>query len=72
MSLPREPKKHGFVEDTLTRAELEAPFRLARAGGEPITGPTRVYCEIEELDGVTIYADRDPWTGDVLQVGIAK
>lgn len=42
--------KHGHVDETLTRAEREAPFRLAPAEVDTIEGPTRLACTITETD----------------------
>lgn len=65
-------RKHRFVDATLTRAEREAPFVLSDHDGEPIDGPTRIYCEIEDTGDAVIFADRDPKNGDVIEVGVLR
>jgi hypothetical protein len=40
--------KHRHVDETLTRAEREAPFRLADGDAEPLDGPTRLAAMITE------------------------
>jgi len=42
--------KHAHVDETLTRAEREAPFRLADAEADPVEGPTRLACVVTETD----------------------
>ncbi|OYW56816.1 MAG: hypothetical protein B7Y80_01655 [Hyphomicrobium sp. 32-62-53] len=42
--------KHAHVDETLTRAEREAPFRLAPADAGTVEGPTRLACTITETD----------------------
>ena len=47
------------VAVTLTRAELEAPFKVFDPEADPITGPTRTALEIvENAEGFT-FIDRD-------------
>lgn len=41
-----EWERNQFVDETLTRAEREAPFRLGDGELEPIAGPTRLFLEI--------------------------
>lgn len=65
----RKPSKHGFVDATLTRAELEAPFRLGDGAAGVVERPARVYCEIRETRAGLMYRDRDPATGAVLDEG---
>lgn len=61
------PAKHAHVEDTLTRAEREAPFALGTGDGEPLPRPTRLALE---WDGPR-WAETDPATGYTLFVGCA-
>jgi hypothetical protein len=42
--------KHAHVDETLTRAEREAPFRLAPADADTVEGPTRLACTVTETD----------------------
>lgn len=48
--------KHAHVDDTLTRAEREAPFRLSDPGPALDEGPTRLAClwEGETFEDVDI------------------
>ena len=60
--------KNAFVDDTLTRAEREAPFALGDGDGEPLPVCTRLAIE---WDGRR-YAETDPVTGYTLSVGCAQ
>lgn len=57
--------KHAHVDETLTRTEREAPFRLAVVDVEPLPPVTRLALE---WDGCR-YAETDPATGHTLTVG---
>lgn len=57
--------KHRHVEETLTLAEREAPFRLPHADAEPLPRPTRLALV---WDGRR-YAEVDPSSGYTLTVG---
>lgn len=57
--------RHAFVDDTLTRAEREAPFALGDGDGDPLPACTRLAIE---WDGLR-YAETDPATGAVLATG---
>ncbi|PPD06296.1 MAG: hypothetical protein CTY28_14520 [Hyphomicrobium sp.] len=47
--------KHAHVDETLTRAEREAPFRLSPPDPALDDGPTRLACVVTETeDGVAV------------------
>lgn len=64
-----EWERNQFVDETLTRAEREAPFRLGDGELEPIAGPTRLFLEIEEGVSGLVFAETDPVTCETLHVG---
>lgn len=47
--------KHAHVDDTLTREERAAPFRIAPADADPLPTVTRLQVEI---DGTDVIAER--------------
>ena len=61
--------KHAHVEATLTRMELAAPFRLQGGTGtdDPLPELTRCGLEIEDHPAFTLFLERDPETGNLIE-----
>lgn len=53
---------------TLTRSELEKPFRYTEPDRDPLTGPTRLALEIEDRGDVFMFTEYDPAEPDAVAV----